>query len=774
MNVSDLAAGDAALGQTKQAHTTFVHDTTDMQVEQMAKPEVYQFKNVVDDTLVKALERPVLIYQHTWDTSGASIVFDPWTLWISNVHTQRRIANHFILSTGGLGVRVVTNGSPYQFGRYALGYWPYYTTDSFATAAAIASKTRVSTLPLYATIDPANDSVIEWTIPEVRQTQMPVISATEKIGSILGMTTSALNSTSTETPYCNITVYAWALDPKVQGSTFTAPFYGTSQEGSISKPLDVIAKGVNMLGKVPAIGPFMTAAGAAIKIGADIARWFGFSRPIDITNRMAAEDFTVPMFANSEGTDITTSLTLTAAPQSVSGVSRFGLGNEDQMAINYLKRKWSYYTSVPWPHTGAVNDTFQAYGVSPMALGNVTTIQADLTTLCYISLPFRFWRGAIEYKIVFCASKFHTGRMMIWYDPDPAAVTPNTETQISKIVDLSDQREIIFVIPYTSYLPMLETNNSGKSWLGNLSTPSFPTMGTLGFTILSTLRPDAADIDIQLYIRGGEDYEVMGPSLSGYYGTGSSNPCGWFPPGSTTTPPTNAGYKYYGTSDEETPDVNLEIISAATERVMSFRSLIKRYCLSDTFLTTTFLSGKSAYFTLRDFPSTPGYTVASNGTFNKTTNAFTPLTYLLPAYLGYRGSIKTKIHAPALTTLPLPAYIIRAEYSDVNNYTHGESYNSSAPGAIFARSDTVAGAIPTSLCNPNQLYGCYSNPWRNPNNFKLKSETLNDYQNGSGVIYAIPNTVAVTLIMDKWTAAGEDFEFVWFMGPPIMYAQSGS
>lgn len=81
------------------------------------------------------------------------------------------------------------------------------------------------------------------------------------------------------------------------------------------------------------------------------------------------------------------------------------------------------------------------------------------TKLSYIAELFSLWRGPIEYRFDFIASKFHSLRVKIaWYPPETTSVSSIMEVPDawSKIVDVQGQVSTTFTVPHlfaSSYIP---------------------------------------------------------------------------------------------------------------------------------------------------------------------------------------------------------------------------------------------------------------------------------------------------------------------------------
>lgn len=768
-----------AMSPSADVPTTMTSDGVDGFVDSSDDPQVQNINNsisrivtgVIDSQLRDLLMRPLKVYTFSWDTGNLGFSFDPWTLWISNTVIQRKLANHFLLTTGGLHIRVVTNGSPFQYGRYGIGYWPFYVSDNYATTFSISDPARISNLPLFSTIDPSADSVIDWSIPEVKQSELSIVAATQKLGNVVGTSIAGLNMAQTGTAYCDMTFYVSAIDPKVQYVTNTNAFYGTSkQSGYISTTLNRIADTANNLREVPLIGQYMPSAGVAARLGAHIASVMGFTRPMSTEPQLRVTNEPYKDMAHADGVDVVQSLSLSSKPDCSLDLSHLGLGAEDQMSLNFIKRRWSLITATtPWNDTDAIGATLLNIYVSPRD-GDAATPYSP-TNIGYISYSFEYWRGSIEYKFVFCCSKFHTGRVWISYDPDPASSVPAndaTPVQQTLIVDLADQREVTMLIPYTGRTTFTKTG--GVAW-ANASGPSLSSIGKLRINVLSKLRggSNATTIQILRFIRGGPDMEWACPTM--YYWRDGTNMIGTSPAATLGANPTNTGYGYLGTSKavadiQFTDDVNTNVIVAMSERIDSIRELLKRYNLTRV-MTTAAVGGKLNYQCIRDMPSQSGYTNLTAVLLESST-MWCHFNYWLPCFAGWKGSIRTSL-VPA-GDLNGVITITRVNLNNVSDYMLGVGTAASASAYRTQYPNSYGGHIlGMSYSTAGRKNVSYSNPWMNTNFFELKSQSNNSYGTGPGVFMLVPENGLSTRMM-IYQAAGDDFNFVWYMGPPTLYA----
>jgi len=109
-------------------------------------------------------------------------------------------------------------------------------------------------------------------------------------------------------------------------------------------------------------------------------------------------------------------------------------------------------------------------------------------------------------------------------------------------------------------------------------------------------------------------------------------------------------------------------------------------------------------------------------------------------------------------------------FAGVSDYMHGTTTTTADGNYRSMWPDTAAGAMYQPTATGLYVTVDYSNPWTRNENFEHKDNCINLNGLSSGVI-AMSNGQSGFDAM-VFQAAGEDFMFVWFMGPPMMYLSS--
>lgn len=734
----------------------------------------------VDMELVEFLKRPVKIGTYSWNVGGLGTNFDPLTAFLTNVAVARKLSNFKYLKTGGLRIIVVSNGTPYLYGRLGVAWWPHETVDTFDTNFSLTSAKRLSTLPCFFEIDPSQNQVQEICVPEFLPTHLDITAIEPSFGilRLLPFTPLASAAASGVDQYCDITIYACMIKPELSLNTYVKAFHPTSGEykGIISKPLKTVSDISNMLVKAPVIGPYMTSFGQAALLGSKVAAWFGFSKPLSTVDAITVINHGAGNLVNTEGLDTCTSLTFSKTAQTIMDPAAFGLPADDELIIHNIISRWSLATNFNWSDTDGVDAELIAYRVGPN-FGYTGTYPCAQTNLGYVSSLFNNYRGSIVVRVKFCVSKFHTGRMQIFYDPSGSTTYPTdaTNNTMNWIVDLSDGCEIDLTLPFANTDIYANTQNAGLL-IGHTAndTPS------LLFKVLNKVRAGsvATTVPILLYVKAGDDFELINPTMLGT--RNATEQITFMPTDSPDAPPTNTGYRYYGTSGTAADaDDYPATVAFATERILSIRQLLKRYQVERIVTLPLTGAGPSySYTCLRDYPSQPGYSVNGTGSALVLNDGgpHSAITWFGPSFVGWRGSIKTKLIP--ISGVNSNKFIIRG-VNDVTNYNSGTGavndgninkiFGNFIQGAVFAKLEVPANFGASAACVGSAEVPEVSNPWSYQKHWQFVTSFNTQANSGTGLIVQGLSVGDETEKMLSLKAVGDDFQFLYYKGPPILY-----
>jgi hypothetical protein len=416
-----------------------------------------------------------------------------------------------------------------------------------------------------------------------------------------------------------------------------------------------------------------------------------------------------------------------------------------------------------------MTDPIARIRVHPQLGNQVTYGGADYffpSPMAFVANWFEKWRGKIRIRLEFVCSSFHRGKVAIFYEPNiNQATIINYNLALNKnqmfIVDLQETQNISFCVNWNAPRPMLNLLRHNEGDL-NLQTFSSVTnaegfvngyVGVVPYTAL-TCSNDTAPIRVNMYVCA-EEMEYFVPSERNSVGSraipAESGPVD--------------GFDY--------PCVDLNMSSADMdhlydqyygERVVSFRSLMKRY---QPFEVYTFGAGlvpdvaiQYQRFIRPTMQLQYGDTTFPTGISR---NFITELQY---AFVGIRGGLRRRIRI--ITPATNPQMAVTASVLNGANNTESSTWSTSPAiyaisGAVCFIPQTNAGIdfeIPYSSANLFEFafsedhFGLLPGVMDNLSNtvFRVKSDISSD-------MYTPKIVVAI--------AAAEDFNLLRFQGAPF-------
>jgi hypothetical protein len=410
-----------------------------------------------------------------------------------------------------------------------------------------------------------------------------------------------------------------------------------SEAGSnkpLSQALAHSATSLSMIGRgIPLISSYMGMASWAMRKLSGYASAFGFSKPYVGTavNRMVPTNYTFQ--GNADGHDsiysvgMLTDAHVTPTP--------LGGTDVDEMSFDYVLGQYSLISNGTLSSSDAFGQIKYACFVAPNAMYYQATYNTPvsyvaqpsgtalsiLTSPCfYLGQSFSLWQGTFRFRIKIAKTKFHTGRIMLFFLPLIEEDTTNTVPGQfavpnasnlftmdfdNKIWDLREGNVMEFDVPWISRFPYLPCSTS---------------IGNFIITIIEPLAGPAA-------VASAVPFAVEMKCLPGFQFQVPSTPRLY------TTAPGQTTYVAQGIiADERKPTDAQHSIG---EQISSVKQLIIRAC------PVTYLSqGSSSHSVLPWFISSYTSQVPATGA---PTSAYlpSPLTwqnYLTNMYVYVRGS----------------------------------------------------------------------------------------------------------------------------------------
>lgn len=851
---------------TQTEQTTTFHDKADVYSLKLDAERDPTYNDGYGDNvpLGDFLSRPVDIYRDTWQVGYAQsnyvAEFDPWTLWQSDARVKAKLEN-FAYASFDLKLRFMLNGSPFQYGRLMIVYIPYGAADATATAdprlrpnqtaqvvqqwynTAASGREEVlyqhfSTYP-HAFMNPSTNQVVEMTLPFVWHNNFFAVNgvgsfAKESCGHIRIYDLNPLRIANTGAPTtCNYQVFAWSENLKIHTPTDFVPTSGKGgfadeyKNGPVSSIGSAVASAAGKLRSAPVIGRFARATEIGAGAIADTARLFGFSAPAMVEPPQRITPRNHGRLANTSGEDSSYSLALDPKQEITVDPRTVGVMAEDEMAIKSIVTREQFLARCEW-RSGA--GQFTTSGAEKIIFASLVspnqphrtgtgTGHGDQNWQAVQDTPggmlanlFSHWRGSITYRVECVATKMHSGRLKLQFDPfvknGSLAVsdvnTDDVNTRHTLILDLNEDSQVEFTIPYVSRRAWLQTLNDDTTTMfqpyrtdmtGFDLQSSFDPEVHMGiFTIsvvnelVSPIETNAAadethaPIQVNVYFKCGEDMQFAQPSENDSRWAEMNyvpvSGMGGFEEGASDSVTT---VELFGVHDNpEGPKVFFG------ERVVSIRSLIKRYGIVFTGKRKTDTANTNMTLIKRNIPHTNA-TVMRNKS-----RRHSYLSYLMPAFLTSRGSTRYKLQwIPTTGSANFGSQqwqVVERFSSRSNIETIAASLSNDILDIDSATSDQIDAFMVRgfngaafSSCSQNTVLE-FQLPFYSNTRFAIASQIVNVDNDATEtaiknytmtqVLYAKHMAAARSVdqdILQQWFAAGDDFSLSFFLGVPMVF-----
>jgi len=402
-----------------------------------------------------------------------------------------------------------------------------------------------------------------------------------------------------------------------------------------------------------------------------------------------------------------------------------------------------------------------------------------MTPLAHVALGFAKWSGCLEYKFIVCCSKYHRGRVRIYWNPTEPLTDSPLNTTLCTVLDITPGATTTMVVPWGQQTP------AQKVGLFPMSTAVTSSTGTNnGFIWVDVdqqlvVQRSAASAYIIVLVRAGSNFSVYCPtmvnlqhmSISPYSSVAEVsipvNNSNIIPAGSYTPVLQSAVNELACDDKQATLFNNTEVFG---ESIGSFRSLCKRYCYyysyNDTFTTNNFAVyqiGLDRYPAPRQIQTTR---------FN---SGFTWMAYASLAYYFVSGGTRVKIFISPSSNFPQAGPWVASRWKghmSIGNYTvttatgnlaqaAGASYTDAAAGGIATATDVTAGNTILEIQIPDQI--------------GYKAEYVNAAFNILNTTYTAKvecvcnDSINTFLSHTTFYAGADDFNLYLYRGPPILY-----
>jgi len=782
----------------------------------MTQNKVALVDGTTDVALGDFLSRPTLITDFTWPTSaveGNLSAVLPWSSFLGSTAIRKKIDNYAFLR-GNLHVKVLMNGTPFQYGALRVAYEPL---TGFNTPKVTPSTNNQDTLTPYSQMPgffvyPQANAGGEMVLPFVLHKNWLNItssSETDAMGTLRFVVYSPLRlAIAGASSAVTVRVYAWMSNVELMGPTSKLALQAKDEygQGVISRPASAMAAVASTLSQIPVIGPFARATGIGLGAVSAIASLFGYTNVPVIEDVRAVIPMNGPMLASSEIGTAVQKLSLDPKQELSIDPAPHGAGNVDELTIAYLKQKESFLTSVEWTTANTINDQLYAQRVTPQLFRATDIIGLGSTSvgtqqfhipLSYIGNLFRNWRGDLIVRIKVVCTKYHKGRLQIQYDPvnNITSTAPPENTVYTQILDIGEKDDVEVRIPYHQDWPWLSTNHAVETnWTssGNVAPRRGIDNGSLTIRVNTALTaPSTAPVRLLIFVRGAENFEFANPLDK--IGTYAATPQFLSLQAADETdivssplsmgPPTQVDDQRYGLNFGES--------------VLSLRQLLHRYSVVSAVSPPVNAANMSVIQKIYKRMPPPGgvspgfVTLAAKkvtaGTINVNYAPMHPMAYVTGMYAGYRGStnyvvtfnndlytddvrITRYMDTGGLALADTYASVSESNFGDISDRAYQLSRN-------FAGQGTAGMAINSTRTNNSISFNL---PDYNNYNFSLVVPSFYAFGSGQDGTAQQGAKMAVTLFNTDSTTgrkiniltmagSGPDFTCLFFVACPTLF-----
>lgn len=471
------------------------------------------------------LSKPTQISQVQWTTTqapGTNITTFTFPEVLTSIDSViRRTLQMYAFYKMSPVFRFQLNATQFHQGQLIISFDPFrqaisdnYVISSTNTTTPIYNRFYATGLPNVKIMASESDPV-ELKIPYIHpknflSSNSQNSSTYNILGEIRVTVLNQLQVAEGTTPSLTLTTWVYAQDASVH---VPIQFHDLSVQPTslISTIKSGISHGSNLIGNF-ATGNF----GKGLRNGQglidDLGELFGFDYP----NRPLGPENTiknVESLANARGA--TRSERLALDPVSGHPVDVEETTTMEEMNISRIIQMPMLLNQTSFPSTASPQQILYYIPVSPLlsaAAGNYNGRPITQPSyLAYLAQFFCFWRGSIQFEFEFIATRFHSGKLLVGFIPNdnPEGLTYqaiSTSTP-SAVIDIQQTSKVTFSVPFQSttalkYINQLD-DNFDETILGYLVVAVQNQL-----THASNVAPA---IDINLYVRAGDDFSYLVP-----------------------------------------------------------------------------------------------------------------------------------------------------------------------------------------------------------------------------------------------------------------------
>lgn len=749
----------------------------------------------------KYLERPIIVDTFTSLKAAISREIPLWFI-LSQTPSIRSKFENFAYFHGNIDVTIAVSGTQFHTGKLLVSYQPYpLNNEALAVLKQRLTVDAVNYRPLMLNylsqargatiIDVKDNQPLKLSVPFISTKPMYRLFNTDatalqpfewyddflNAGSLFLYSINDFGSVSAAPSEVSVMVYANFTDVSLGTLTGTEVILSTEsmderKTGPVEKFFSAAEEIASALVAVPIISNLARPSAMVMSGMSGISSYFGWSKPILSHDRVSMKPDGFCNGAVTIGTD--TSKIIGVDPKRELTVDPIFFGSsDDEMSLAYITNVPSYVNTFSWsPLDEAFLLPIFKYAVTPFLNTNYEILSRRYiqpSALSFSASPFSYWRGEIEFTFEFVCSAYHRGKYCVVYEPNISQSTLigtdlNLNEHYMKIIDLQDAQTVSFCVKWASPRAWLEVPHlPGEDFYSAGNTAFPPSLepycnGFIYLVPINTLQsPDDSAIEINTYVRGKNMHYAV-PNQEG------------IPDDRTvliteSLSMTEVTCQDLNPSTADTKNIHMQHFG---EKILSFRSLLKRYQYNDSVITV----GSSVPFLIATIPILPRNNLEF-GSLQVDATRKDLWSYLRYAYLGMRGSMRHRIkfarggvqtplsHVNVTLNPPVVSFSDQMTMSSSSNYvgntlSGGVTYMTYVNSAVevdmpFYSSNLWVFSQPSDLVGTQQLN-------------EMSVKWSKDYN----VLIDQHETIGVTDSTDVYleTATGEDFSFYHFTGAP--------
>lgn len=284
---------------------------------------------------------------------------------------------------------------------------------------------------------------------------------------------------------------------------------------SIAQDVSSLSQFLKSIPSIPLLSEIVSPVTWACDGTAAFLKFFGYSKLQSTNIPEYVKPSPAHFMSNYDGVDMSHCLGL--ASDNALELMPDMVGNDiDEMSLHHSLSTPCFFDNFSWKGSDGAGKILYTQVINPAYFYQSETATSTVipTHLTYTSSIFQFWRGSMDITLKFVKTKFHSGRVRIYFQPGTQWTSTGNlrkDYNYSQVVDIRSQTDVVFRVPYVATHPWLTVGQLATTNANN----RFSTTGVVVIEVLNELVGNtsvSSDIDVLLEVSAGPDFEVAGPS----------------------------------------------------------------------------------------------------------------------------------------------------------------------------------------------------------------------------------------------------------------------